>query len=64
MKNGPARSEMISATSAATRTRAISRVSFAATASSPTAREPFTSTTSPGRSSVASASAASAAVAT
>ena len=39
----------MSATSAATRTCAIRRVSFAATASSPTAREPLTSTTSPGR---------------
>ncbi len=63
MNAGPARIEMISATSAATRTRAISDVSFAATASSPTAREPFTSTTSPGRSIAASASAASSAVA-
>ena len=64
MNFGPARIEMIIATSAATRTRARRVASLSATTSSPTAREPSTSTTSPGRRSSRSASAASAAVAT
>ena len=56
MNFGPARIEMISATSVATRTRGhyARAATLAATASRPTAREPFTSTTSPGRSTLAS----------
>ena len=64
MKVGPLRIAMIIATSAATRTLAISRVMFSATTSSPTDREPLTSTTSAGRSSARTRSVASPAVAT
>ena len=48
MNVGPPRIAMIIATSAATRTLCHYAVKFSATASSPTAREPLTSTTSPG----------------
>ena len=48
MNVGPPRMAMIMATSAATRTLA-TRMKFSATTSSPTERDPLTSTTSPGR---------------